>query len=173
MDYAFQYIISVGGLETENRYRYIAHDGTCHSDPSFFRADISGYQDISSSEPDLQVAVANIGPISIAIDAELSTFQFYSAGVYYDQDCSSSLLNHGVLAVGYGVYQGQEYWLVKNSWGVSWGMQGYIMMSRNRDNNCGIATMASYPTGARTPAATFDKFLKIGKIGKFDPMAAN
>jgi cathepsin L len=152
MDDAFQYIIAVGGLELESAYPYTAQDGTCNSNKALFKADISGYVDVTSgSELALQTAVAQIGPISVAIDAGLSSFQFYSGGVYYDPACSSTSLDHGVLAVGYGTYQGSDYWLVKNSWGTSWGLDGYIMMSRNRDNNCGIATMASYSTGAHTP----------------------
>jgi len=68
-------------------------------------------------------------------------------GVYYDPGCNSHRLSHAVLVVGYGTdgYSGKEYWLVKNSWGTSWGEEGYIRMARNRNNSCGIASMASFP----------------------------
>ncbi|KAJ8316615.1 LOW QUALITY PROTEIN: hypothetical protein KUTeg_005834, partial [Tegillarca granosa] len=108
----------------------------------------SGYKDVSiffHSEEALQKAVAEVGPISVAIDASLSSFQLYKSGVYSDILCSTSRLDHGVLAVGYGTYDSKPYWLVKNSWGESWGIKGYIMMARNNHNMCGIATQASYP----------------------------
>ena len=106
----------------------------------------SGYTDIEKySESQLQQAAATIGPISAAIDAGHSSFQFYKDGVYDEPDCSSDKLDHGILVVGYGTLGGKDYYLVKNSFGASWGMKGYIMMSRNKNNQCGIATAAKYP----------------------------
>ena len=85
------------------------------------------------------------GPCSVAIDASHQTFQFYEDGVYSDPDCDPQDLDHGVLVVGYGSEDGQDYWLIKNSWGAGWGEGGYIKIARNEDNMCGVASAASYP----------------------------
>lgn len=146
MDNSFRYIKANGGIDTEASYPYEGVDGRCRFRAEDVGATDSGYVDITQgSENDLQSATATVGPISVAIDASHMSFQFYSRGVYDNPSCSSTQLDHGVLVVGYGTYQGKEYWLVKNSWGTSWGMEGYIMMSRNKNNQCGIATSASYP----------------------------
>jgi len=109
---------------------------------------ITGYYDVpSGSESALQTAVART-PTSVAIDASHQSFQFYSGGIYYEPQCSSSQLDHGVLAVGYGNQGSLNYWIVKNSWGTSWGMRGYINMSKDRNNNCCIVIAASYSTGS-------------------------
>ncbi|XP_018577098.1 cathepsin L [Anoplophora glabripennis] len=147
MDNAFRYIKDNGGIDTEAAYPYKAEDEKCHYTPKSKGATDRGFVDIQSgSEEQLQAAVATVGPVSVAIDASHETFQLYSEGVYYDPECSPEELDHGVLVVGYGTDEkGGDYWLVKNSWGTSWGQEGYIKMARNKDNACGIATQASYP----------------------------
>jgi cathepsin L len=146
MDQAFQYIKENPGIDTEKSYPYEAVDGTCRFKKENVGAEDTGFVDITEgSEDELQKAVATVGPISVAIDASHFSFQFYHHGVYNERRCSSTRLDHGVLAVGYGTYKEQDYWLVKNSWGTSWGLDGYIMMTRNKKNQCGIATKASYP----------------------------
>lgn len=148
MQLAFIYIAQNDGIDTESSYPYEARDGPCRFTRGNVGADVIGYRDITpyESESALQEAVATIGPISVAMDAELS-FQLYESGVYYEPRCTSryELLNHAVTAIGYGSTADGDYWLVKNSWGTSWGESGFARMARNRGNNCGIATDASYP----------------------------
>lgn len=95
-------------------------------------------------EDAMKEALATKGPVCVGIDASLVTFQNYRSGVYDDPKCTDQL-NHAVLVTGYGTTaDGKKYWIVKNSWGESWGNKGYIWMARGT-NHCGIADAASYP----------------------------
>jgi len=146
MDQAFAYIKDNKGIDTELSYPYTAEDGTCVFSKASVGAEDTGFVDVASgSEAALMKAVATVGPVSVAIDASNFSFQLYQEGVYEEDDCSPVDLDHGVLVVGYGQENGKDYWLVKNSWGESWGENGYIKVARNKNNMCGIATQASYP----------------------------
>jgi cathepsin L len=147
MDNAFAYIKDNHGVDTENSYPYEMKDDRCRFKRRNVGATDTGFVDVTQgSEADLKIALATVGPISVAIDANHETFQLYKDGVYDEEDCSSEDLDHGVLAVGYGTTpEGVDYYIVKNSWGPTWGDNGYIMMSRNKENQCGIASSASYP----------------------------
>ncbi|XP_053386830.1 procathepsin L-like isoform X3 [Mercenaria mercenaria] len=146
VDRAFAYVIKNKGIDTEKSYPYKPKDGQCMFKRQSVGATMRSCRDIKSgSEDNLKSAVATVGPVSVSIDASHKSFQLYRSGVYNERLCSSTKLDHAVLAVGYGKEKTDDYWLVKNSWGMSWGQKGYIMMSRNKRNQCGIATRASYP----------------------------
>ena len=148
MDDGFKYVID-NGLCTESSYGYTASDGSCQK--CSVVAHITSFQDVeANSEDSLQQAVYK-QPVSVAIEADQMSFQFYSSGVLTSK-CGTSL-DHGVLVVGWGELNGKKYWKVKNSWGSSWGQEGYILLERGNKQTggqCGIAMMASYPVISNT-----------------------
>lgn len=147
MDDAFEYVKDNNGLDTEESYPYMGKADKCQFKNETVGATVLGYKDLQQGdEEQLKIAIATIGPISIGIDAGLWSFQLYESGVYYDEWCSNKYLDHGVLLVGYGTDEKHgDYWLVKNSWGEDWGEQGYVRIARNKQNHCGVATLASFP----------------------------
>ncbi len=145
MDQAFQYIIDNKGITSEKDYPYTGEDGSCQNKPPV--AHITSFTDVpANSETALMTAIAK-QPVSVAVEADQASFQFYSGGVM-TAACGTQL-DHGVLAVGYGTLNGQDYYKVKNSWGADWGMDGYILLGRgtqfNPSGQCGIQMVASYP----------------------------
>ncbi|OIT34043.1 PREDICTED: cysteine proteinase RD21A-like [Nicotiana attenuata] len=147
MDYAFEFIISNGGIDTDTHYPYKGIDYTCDLVRKNAKVvSIDGYEDVPANEKSLQKAVAH-QPVSVAIDASSRAFQLYSSGIF-SGECGTEL-DHGVVVVGYGSENGVDYWIVRNSWGSNWGEDGYIKMERNvkdtYSGKCGIAMEASYP----------------------------
>jgi C1A family cysteine protease len=145
MDGAFKYVEGHGQCSL-NEYPYTATDGTCTKCTPV--VSISGCADV---EPNNQLALKSAvskQPVSVAIEADTRYFQFYSGGVLTSSSCGTQL-DHGVLIIGYGIESGQKYWLVKNSWGTSWGESGYVRIARTDSTDdpgiCGIALSPSFP----------------------------
>jgi len=150
MDNAFQYIIHNGGLCTEEAYPYKAQDGTCQSSSCTSAVSIKGYKDVPQDSDSAMMSAVAQNPVSVAVEADQTAFQFYSGGVLTSNSCGTNL-DHGVLVVGYGTEQGNDFYKVKNSWGASWGLKGYILLGRGSSYNggkgqCGVLMQPSYPT---------------------------
>jgi C1A family cysteine protease len=148
MDNGFKYI-EKQPLCTEESYPYTAKDGTCDISTckTGTTVGVSGYQDVPSKNEAALAEAVSKGPVSIAIEADQQAFQLYKSGVF-SKACGTQL-DHGVLIVGYGAEDSQNYWIVKNSWGATWGDSGYIMMAKDvsdKSGTCGLAMQPSYPT---------------------------
>jgi len=152
MDNAFKFDEKSGGLCSEADYPYEAVQGDvcnpmgCTDVPGSI---VQTFYDVPAGETDTMMAAIAMQPISVAIQADQFVFQFYKGGVLTDDSCGDQL-DHGVLAVGYGTDSetNEPYFTVKNSWGPTWGEDGYVRLSRNSENDygiCGILKMASYP----------------------------
>jgi len=127
-------------LCTEDDYKYTGKDGSCKESSCTGAVKCTGYTNVTAGSSSGLMASIETAPTSIAIEADKLVFQFYSGGVLNSTKCGTNL-DHGVLAVGYGTDStGQAYYLVKNSWGSSWGEAGYLKIANNGDGDgiCGI-----------------------------------
>ena len=146
MDFAFEYVVQNGGIDTEEDYGYWGWGMPCnrrreHDRPA---VTIDGYEDVPAKDADALKKVLANQPVAVAICAN-ANLQFYQSGVVNEQSCCQEL-NHGVLAVGYN--EGDGTWIVKNSWGESWGEDGFFRLTKDAKNPngaCGILQAASYP----------------------------
>ncbi len=164
MNSAFQWISQVNlGLCSESDYPYVSGttktNGDCKKTCSnVVGSKIVSYTDVTPNSDSAMMTALAQQPVSVAIEADQRAFQLYSGGVFSDSTCGTNL-DHGVLLVGYGTdsSSGLDYYILKNSWGTSWGTQnGFMLLGRNLDatgkpynggkGQCGVLMEGSYPT---------------------------
>jgi len=143
-DDAYAYVIR-NGITSESAYPYTPQDGNCMSPLPQYVATISRFVDVyRNNDASLQAAVA-LTPVAIAVEADSETFQFYSSGVFNDALCGTTL-DHAMMIVGYNTNANGKYWIVKNSWGQTWGQRGYMYLARTPGAGiCGVNMAPSYP----------------------------
>lgn len=169
---AYQYVKNIGGLNSETDYNYCSGTGACYpcAAPDYNktvcgppvdyclknqscsarinpRAFVNGsrvtdWAAVTPDETQMQLALVAKGPLSILIDAR--GLSFYKSGIWAPKFCSKTDTDHAVLIVGYGTQNGTDYWIIKNSWGVKWGMEGYFLMERGKDM-CAVTSGVTIP----------------------------
>jgi len=153
MDSAFTWVKKNGGIATEVDYPYFSgttkSNGACQDSKvaKVTAATPVSYTDVQTNSDAAMMSALAQQPVSVAIEADQAAFQLYKSGVF-TASCGTNL-DHGVLAVGYGTLNGQDYYKVKNSWGTTWGDNGYILLARGvtqKQGQCGILSgPPSYP----------------------------
>jgi C1A family cysteine protease len=146
MEGAFKYVIENGQCSLSS-YPYTAENGICQKCTPI--STVFTCYDVKPNDQVSLKAAVGLQPVAIAIEADTRYFQSYSGGILTSTSCGTNL-DHGVLIAGYGEENGQKYWLVKNSWGTTWGENGYVKIARSDSTNdvgvCGIAAQPSFPS---------------------------
>ncbi|XP_052224153.1 procathepsin L-like [Dreissena polymorpha] len=145
MNNAFNYIRDAKGVDNEQCYPYSGWESSCRHRKDCIGATISGYQNVGKSEHSQASSLSRVGPVTVAADCNDRGFQYYRSGIYYNPRCNGNHPNHAMVSVGYGSTSG-NYWIIKNSWGTTWGDKGYIFMTKDKGDTCGLSKFASYPT---------------------------
>jgi len=140
---------AANGIELESEYPYTAADGTCKYSKAQVKFQNKGYANVTNNNEVAMATALVTQPLSVCVEADQNVFQLYTGGVITSASCGTSL-DHAILAVGYSTSGSQPYWLVKNSWGTSWGLAGYVWIAKSSSTNtpgvCGIAMNVAYPT---------------------------
>lgn len=144
----YDYVKHNGGLSSAADYPFDGKVEQCRVNRKRVAIDVKGYGFVSSenNKKILMEAISTIGPVVVAMDIDHETFMRYSGGIYYDEKCTGKV-NHGALIVGYKTSDedGEGYWIIKNSFGETWGESGYLRIALDRDNDCDVKTAPLYP----------------------------
>ncbi|KAE9448265.1 hypothetical protein C3L33_19819, partial [Rhododendron williamsianum] len=154
MNSALEYTLKAGGLMREQDYPYTGTDrGTCKFDKTKVVASVANFSVVSLDEDQISANLVKNGPLAVAINAVF--MQTYVGGVSCPYICSKRL-DHGVLLVGYGSgayapirLKEKPFWIIKNSWGETWGENGFYKICRGR-NICGVDSMVSTVAAVHT-----------------------
>jgi C1A family cysteine protease len=134
------------GQELTSEYPYTARDGSCHASASKGKVEVKSIANVTPRSPSQLMAAIAKGPTSVTVEADRTVFQMYTGGVLNSTACGTQL-DHAITAVGYGNEAGQDYYIVRNSWGASWGDHGYIKIAAVAGNGiCGIQQTSVWPT---------------------------
>ena len=129
--------VQQNGQTLEENYTYTARDGTCRASQVASAAGVTKVNNVPGYSADALKAAIAVGPTSVTVEADRSVFQRYTGGVLNSKACGTNL-DHAITAVGYGTLDGQDYFIVRNSWGASWGDKGYINIATASGRSAGI-----------------------------------
>lgn len=144
----FSYINAMNGISSESEYPFTRKVGNCKKNVSRTKFSVERYYMIfNQKEKDLKAILFLYGPLFVIFDVLHDSFFRYSNGIYYEPGClnSSSELSHFVLLVGFGSEKGEDYWVIKNSYGTTWGENGFMRIARNKNNHCRFGLHCGVP----------------------------